>query len=132
MKRLDAVNQTLSLIEAKLMEAETKTSNADKTSKDASNEIDLADRSIGRSWFLVEKIRGPDNRTAKIIEQIYKVLNNWTKTTIRISETIKEVRKATQFNILYCLFYKIIAKGCNRAVCTQMYAATGQNRDRGA
>ena len=104
MKRLDAVNQTLSLIEAKLMEAETKTSNANKTSKNASNEIDLADLSIERSWSLVDKIRGPANRTAKIIEQIYKVLNNWTKTTVRISETIKEVRKATQFNILYCLF----------------------------
>ena len=92
MRRLDAVNQTLSLIEAKLKESEAKTSDADKISKNALKEIDLADASIERSWEIVEQISSSASQAKLIIEQITEIMNNWTKTTDRISEIIREVR----------------------------------------
>ena len=92
MKRLDAVNQTLFLIESKLKDAEGKTLEADKNSKTASGEIDLAEDSIERSWKLVEQIRGPTNQTQKVINLIYEIFANWTKTTLRIQETVREVK----------------------------------------
>jgi hypothetical protein len=94
MRRLDAVNRTLSTIEAKLKNAEAKTADAEQNSRNASGEIDLAESSIGRSWDLVKQIRGPANETAIIINRIYKILANWTKTTIRISETVREVTRS--------------------------------------
>ena len=92
MRRLDAVNQTLSLIEAKLKESEAKTSDADKISKNALKEIDLANASIERSWEIVKQISGSASQAKLIIEQITEIMNNWTKTTDRISEIIREVR----------------------------------------
>jgi hypothetical protein len=90
MKRLDAINQTFTLIETKLRNAEDKTVEADKNAKNASGEIDLADASIERSWDLVKTIRG-SGELQKTIDLIYKVFANWTKTTVRISETVIEV-----------------------------------------
>ena len=88
MKRLDAVNQTLTLIETKLENAEVKRTEASKNAKNASGEINLAEESIVRSWKLVKKIRSSDD----IINKIYILLANWTKTTRRINETVREVR----------------------------------------
>lgn len=114
MKRLDTVNQTLFVIETKLSEAEGKTFNASENANKASVEIDLAENSIIRSWTLVQKIRGSNNNTARMIDQIHKILATWTKTIVRISETVREVRRGNgliiyviicKFSFLYIVFF---------------------------
>lgn len=91
MRRLDAVNQTLNVIDEKLKNSETKTTEADVNAKTASSEVKLAEESIERSWKLVDEIRGPTNRTSEIINEIYKISSNWNKTIINIWETVNKV-----------------------------------------
>ena len=91
MKRLDAINKTLSTIETKLQSAEASTNDAKENARNASAEIGLAEDSIEKSNGLVHEIRRATDQTARIINQIYRILANLTVTTKIISETVINV-----------------------------------------
>lgn len=92
MKRLDALNITLVLIESKLNDAEGKAKESDTHSAKAITEINVADNSIERSWELVKQLNISTEETADILKKIYNSMKSWSTSTVNLRERTKEVR----------------------------------------
>ena len=91
MKRLDALNLTMVMIEEDLNEADRQAMDSETLSGSAASNNKLSDESIKRSWELVKKIRESSNETGKIIQAIYNSKKNWSANTLVLKETAREV-----------------------------------------
>ena len=96
MKRLDALNLTMVMIEEDLNEADRQAMDSERLSGSAASNNKLSDESIKRSWELVKKIRGSSNETGKIIEAIHNSKKNWSVNVFVLKKTAGEVSKAFQ------------------------------------